>query len=109
MRGRFEARQARVRDELAEVNVARGRADYLPDVSLQFLYLGLYNIDFLPKNMSLVGLSFQWEPFDWGRKSHVLQERHAAAQQAKIAIKEAEEQIRMDVAMKYRKLNEARA
>jgi outer membrane protein len=109
LRGRFEVRQAHTRSQLAEVNVHRARAEHIPDISLQYTHLELRNIDFLPKEVSHVGILFQWEPFAWGKKVRKTREEDIALRQAQLALKETEQQIILDVSMNHRRLVEARA
>jgi outer membrane protein TolC len=53
-------------------------------------------------------LLFQWEPFDWGRKKHEVSEKSRVVEQAALASRQTEDQIILDVNMRFRKLQEAR-
>lgn len=106
---RFELREARLRDRLADIAVDRTKADYIPDISLQLAHLSFHNIDFIPKDISLVGVVLQWEFFDWGKKMYRMREDRAASRQAKLALTETERQVVQDVNLNFRRLVEARA
>lgn len=109
LRHRFELREARLRDRLAGVSMERTKADYIPDISLQFAHLSFHNIDFIPKDISLVGVVLQWDFFDWGKKMHRVREDRAALRQAKLALAEAGQQVLQDVNVTFRRLVEARS
>lgn len=105
---RPEIRQARLQTKNAELDVRRQRAQYIPDVSLQFNYLSAPNIDFLPHNVASAGFLLQWQPFDWGQKRHKLNQLKLASQQASVSEEDAAQQILIDVGASFRKLQEAR-
>jgi outer membrane protein len=106
---RPELREARLRVEQADLDRRSKRAEYIPDVSLTVTYLSPFNIEFVPKNIVLVGVSGKWEPFDWGRKARELASKTLAVEQAKAALAEAEAQVTADVNRRWRALQEARA
>lgn len=105
---RAEIREARLQSEVAEMEVRREKAEYIPDLSLQVTYLSFQNINFLPENFASLGFAFSWQPFDWGYKKHKTGELKAVAQQKGLTEQDAEQLILVDVDQKYRKLNEAR-
>jgi outer membrane protein TolC len=55
-----------------------------------------------------VGLQATWDVFDWGRKRKELAAKRDVEQQATLAVADAEDQIRIDVAHQYRRVLEAR-
>jgi len=105
---RPELRGARLQTKIAELEVRREHAKYIPDLSLQVSYLGFQNVNFLPQNAGTVGFSFQWQPFDWGYKKHRIAELKATTDQKATVERDVEERILLDVEEKFRKLGEAR-
>jgi outer membrane protein TolC len=106
---RPEVRKAKLQVEKADLDIRRERAEYLPDLSLQVSYLSFANISFAPQNFSSAGFLFSWQPFDWGRKHHKLEQLRSTAKQADLARTETGQQVLLEVGAQYRKLAEARA
>jgi outer membrane protein len=105
---RPEIRGARLQTKIAEMDVRREHAEYIPNLSLQASYLGFQNVRFLPQNVGNVGFLFQWQPFDWGYKKHRIGELKAATEQKETAEQDVEARVLLDVEDKFRKLGEAR-
>ena len=105
---RPELREAKLQTKIAEMDVRREHAKYIPDLSLQVSYLGFQNVNFLPKNAGTVGFQFQWQPFDWGYKKHRIAELKATTEQKATAERDAEQRVLLEVEEKFRKLGEAR-
>jgi outer membrane protein TolC len=105
---RPELREAHLQTKIAQMDVRRERAKYIPDLSLQASYLGFQNVNFLPQNAGSVGLVFQWQPFDWGFKKHRVRELRATTEQKETAEQDVEQRVLLDVEDKFRKLGEAR-
>jgi len=106
---RPELREGRLRLEQAEVNRRLTKADYIPDVSLAFNNLSLANVNLLPSNVASAGVLITWNPVDWGRRKHELAAASKQIEQSKNSVKDAETQILVEVAAKFRKLAESRA
>jgi outer membrane protein TolC len=106
---RPEIQQARLRLKQAEQQRRIDKAEYIPDISLSFSYISPFGIEFLPKNITTLGLQLTWEPLDWGRRKHGLQEDTRSIEQARQALEETQQQVLVDVNDKYRKLAQARA
>jgi outer membrane protein TolC len=105
---RPELRGARLQTKIAEMDVRREHAKYIPDLSLQVGYLGFQNVTFLPQNAGTVGFLFQWQPFDWGYKKHRIAELNATTEQKATAERDVEQRVLLDVEEKFRRLGEAR-
>jgi outer membrane protein len=105
---RPELHGARLQTKIAELDVRREHAKYIPDLSFQVGYLGFQNINFLPQSVGTVGFLFQWQPFDWGYKKHRIAELKATTEQKATTERDVEQRILLDVEEKFRKLNEAR-
>jgi outer membrane protein len=105
---RPEVREARVKLEQAKTAHRIAKADRLPDVSLALSYVSPTNIDGAPRNIASVGVQFQWEPFDWGRRSRAIASRATGVQQAANAVRDQEDHALIEVSAQYRRLSEAR-
>ena len=102
---RPELQQARLLVQQATLDRRITKSRYIPDVSAGFTYLTARNFsDAVPKNFANVGVAVNWEVFDWGRKKHELAEKEKAIEQANAGLRETEDQVRIDVGDKLRKL-----
>jgi outer membrane protein TolC len=110
LRNRPEIRQARLRQVQAEQDVRAKKAEYIPEVSVEFNNLSFFNWGrFMPTQSTSVGVSLSWEPMDWGRRRHELAEKKIAANQTAIAIREAENRVLVEVNDKFRQVEFRRA
>ncbi len=106
---RPEVRQARLRVQQAENERRVKKAEYIPDVSLNFSYVSPINYgSLIPSQIAGIGLLVDWTPFDWGKKKRELAERSLAVEQAQLALRETEDQVALDVGSRFRKLLETR-
>lgn len=102
---RPELDQARLSVEQAKLARRIKKSEYIPDVSAGFAYLTPRNFpSVVPKEFANVGVTINWEFFDWGRKKHQLAEIDNTIAQAKNGLKETEDQVLVDVGDKLRKL-----
>jgi outer membrane protein TolC len=108
LRQRPEIAEARLQTKEAETEVRRQHAEYIPDVSAGFTYASFPNVSFLPQNFMSIGFLVQWEPFDWGRKRHMMNSLRAATKQSVLAERDTEQQVLLNVNSKFRALAEAR-
>ena len=106
---RPEIREARLKMKQAQLDVRAERDLYIPDVSLSFHYLSPFSVNFVPKNITAVGLMVNWDIFDWGRKRKELAEKAITVKQADLSQREAEQQILVEVGARFRKLAESRS
>jgi outer membrane protein len=107
--GRPEIHQARLQLKQADLDRRITKAERIPDVAATIRDISPLNYGKLvPGNIPTAGLSFSWEPFDWGRKKRELSEKEHGVEQATLAVQEVENQVLLDVNSKYRKLAEAR-
>jgi outer membrane protein len=100
--------QACLAVEQADTDRRIKKAESIPDLSLAVTYYSFVNIDLLPRNVALAGLQLKWEPFDWGRRGKEKAEKTLQLEQALRRAREAEDRARIDVADRFRKLQEAR-
>jgi len=108
MEQRPEVREARLKLKQAEYDRRIKKSEYLPDVSLSFNYVSSININFVPRQMSSVGILASWEPFDWGRKKRELKEKSRTIEQSEYSLRETENAVLTEVNAKFRKLEQTR-
>jgi outer membrane protein TolC len=106
---RPDVKQARIKLQQAELARRVAKADYIPDVGLTVSYISPLNIDGAPRQIATAAIQAQWEPFDWGRKGRALATKSLDIQQARNAVRDAEDRVVLDVNARYRRLDEARA
>ncbi len=104
---RPEIREAHLREKQADYDRRIAKADYLPDFGIAVSYMGIQNVQVLPTNVGIAGFALTWEPFDWGRRRNRLREKINTLAQARNGTQEAESQIGVEVAAKYRKWKES--
>jgi len=106
---RPDVREAQLKLQQAELDRRITKADRLPEISLAVSYTSNFNIDMLPKNLAMLGVQVKWEPFDWGRKGRQLAVKGHTVQQARLAVRDSEDQTVIDVNSRARTLAEKRA
>jgi outer membrane protein TolC len=106
---RPELKQAANRVSQAKLETKIEKTHYIPDIFVQASYLTTTNISFLPQNVGSIGALLTWEPWDWGRKRHNVQQDVLAENQAALSVEDTREQILLDVDSHFRHLREARA
>src|SRR5215469_1994742 len=106
---RPELREGRLRLQQAELNRRITKADYIPDVSLTVNNLSLVDVNLLPSNVVSAGVLITWNPMDWGRRKHELAAASKQIEQTRNSVNDAEAQVLVEVAAKFRKLAEGRA
>lgn len=105
---RPEIKQANLIARQAEYDRRMAKADYIPDVGVAFNYSSNFNIDVLPRNMTSIGLELKWEPWDWGRRKDVVNQKKVTETQAQTQLRDAQARVLMDVNNRFRKLEESR-
>ena len=104
---RPDVRQARLRVQQAEYDLKRTKAAALPEVSVAFDYFGFYSFPVLPTNVAAVGIIGTWEPWDWGRRKQEASSKARTVEQARLAVAETEDAVRIDIRDRARKVQEA--
>ena len=105
---RPEIRQAKLRQTQAEQDLRAKKAEYIPDVAAEFNTLRFLNYgQFFPTGSNSVGVSVNWEPFDWGRKKHEAAEKQHIVDQARNSQQDAVNSVIADVNDKYRRLRQS--
>jgi outer membrane protein len=109
LENRADLKEARLKLQQAELDEQVKKADRIPEVSLAVSYSSYFNIDVLPKNFAAMGIQVKWEPFDWGRKTSEIAGKTYAVEQARLNVRDLEDQVVLDVNNRYRKVTEAKA
>jgi outer membrane protein TolC len=109
LEGRPEIREARLEVEQADLDRRMTKAERIPDVSFAMSYTSNFNIDVMPQNLAGAGLQLKWEPFDWGRKGRELAAKTHGVEQARLALRDAEDRVVIEVNSRFRTLGEKRA
>ncbi|MGP0097366.1 MAG: TolC family protein [Terriglobales bacterium] len=104
---RPEIREAHLKVKQADYDRRIAKAEYIPDFGVAVSYMGIQNVQVLPTNVAVAGFALTWEPFDWGRRHNRVREKSNTLAQAHNGEQEAESQIGVEVAAKYRKWREA--
>ena len=105
---RPEIKEAALSVRQAEYDRRMAKADYIPDVGIAFNYSSNFNIDVLPRNMTSLGLELKWEPWDWGRRKDVINQKKATESQAQTQLNDVRSRVLIDVNSRFRKLEESR-
>jgi outer membrane protein TolC len=106
---RPDVRQARLKAEQAELDRRMKKTEWIPDIGVAVSYNSNFNMDVLPRNLASAGVQMKWEPFDWGRKGRELAVKTHAVDQARLAVRDAEDRAIVEINDRVRKLGEARA
>jgi outer membrane protein TolC len=110
LRDRPEVRQAQLRSLQAEQDLRAKKAEYIPDIAIEFNSLMFLNWGrYMPTQTTSIGVSLSWEPFDWGRRKHEAAEKQRSVAQAQIARQETENSVLVDINDKHRELRYRRA
>jgi len=109
LEARPDVREARLKMQQADLDRRLAKADRIPDLSLAVSYSSYFNIDVMPTNLAAVGVQLKWEPFDWGRKEKQVAAKTYTVEQARLAIRDAEDRVLVDVNSRFRTLAEKRA
>lgn len=109
IKNRPDLREARLKVEHAELDRRLTKADRIPDFSVAVSYTSNFNIDVLPANLAVLGVQFKWEPFDWGRNGHEVASKQKVVDQARLAVRDAEDRATIDINNRQRTLAEKRA
>jgi len=105
---RPEIKQAELSARQAEYDRRMAKADYIPDIGIAFNYASNFNVDVLPRNMTSLGFELKWEPWDWGRRKDIVNQKKVTETQAQTQVHEAQARVLIDVNSRFRKLGESR-
>jgi outer membrane protein TolC len=106
---RTEIKQASFKIDQAVFARRLEKANYIPQVGIQYLFFSPFTVEGLPSNINTVGINVKWDLWDWGYKKHLMDEKQRGIEQSRLNLTETQTQVAIDVSNRYRKLREARA
>ena len=106
---RTEIRQAKLKIDQAFYARRLQKAQYIPEIGIQYLFFSPFSIQGLPQNVNHLGVNLKWDLYDWGYKKHLLDEKQRATEQSTLNLAETQNQVAVDLGNRFRKLREARA
>jgi len=106
---RTEVRQAKLKLDQAVFSRRLEKAQYIPEVGIQYLFFSPFAIQGLPQSINTIGINLKWDVYDWGYKKHLMDQKQRAIDQSSLNLTETQSQVAVDLGSKFRKLREARA
>jgi len=101
-------KEAEIQIQQADTVRRLAKSEYLPDVGASFHYLSPFGVNFVPTNIMGLGIEISWEPFDWGRRRDVVNEKTLMVEQSKLNLAQTSSNLLIDVDKQFRALQEAR-
>lgn len=101
-------KEAEIKIDEAETARRLAKSEYIPDLGASFHYISPFGVNFLPTNIETLGVELRWEPFDWGRRRDVVNEKSVQVQQSKLNLSQTKSNVLLDVNKQFRALQEAR-
>jgi outer membrane protein len=106
---RTEIRQAQFKIDQAVYARRMQKAQYIPEVGIQYLFFSPFTIQGFPSAVNSLGISLKWDVYDWGYKRHLMDEKQRNIEQSRLNLTETQSQVVIDLDNRFRKLREARA
>jgi outer membrane protein TolC len=106
---RTEIRQAKFKIDQAVYSKRLQKAQYIPEVGIQYLLFVPFSIEGLPTSVNSLGITMKWDLYDWGYKRHLSDEKQRGIEQSQLNLAETRSQVAIDLDNRFRKLREARA
>jgi outer membrane protein TolC len=106
---RPELREAQINVDRAEFDRRLAKAQYIPDFGVALHYISPFNVNFVPQNIAAFGFELNWEPFDWGRKRHEVEQKRLTVDQMRLQANETQSKILLDLDARFRDLQQARS
>jgi len=103
-----KVKEAEITVKQAENAKQFAKSQYVPDLGVSFHYLSPFGVNFVPTNVMTLGFEFSWEPFEWGRRKHEVNEKTINVEQSKLGLDDTKSQILINVDNQFRALQEAR-
>jgi outer membrane protein len=109
LENRTEIRQARIKMDQAVYARRIEKAQYIPQIGVDYLFLAPFSAQGLPQYINTVGIQLKWDVYDWGYKKHLMDQDQRTIEQTKLNLTETQSQVAVDLGNRFRKLREARA
>jgi outer membrane protein TolC len=106
---RTEIRQSQFKIDQAVFAKRLQKAQYIPEVGIQYLFFSPFSIEGFPQQVNTLGISLKWDLYDWGNKRHLMDEKERNVEQGRLNLTETRNQVLIDLDNRFRKLREARA
>jgi len=103
-----KVKEAEIKIQQADTVRRLAKSEYIPDMGLSFHYLSPFGVNFLPTNVMSIGFELNWEPWDWGRRKDVVNEKTNEVEQSKLNLTDVRSNVLIDVNKQFRSLQEAR-
>jgi outer membrane protein len=103
-----KVKEAEIKVQQADTVRRLAKSEYLPDMGISFHYLSPFGVNFVPTNVMALGFELNWEPFDWGRRRDVVNEKVIAVEQSKLNLDSTRSKILINLDNQFRSLQEAR-
>ena len=103
-----KVKEAEIQIQQADTVRRLAKSEYIPDIAASFHYLSPFGVNFVPTNVMGLGIEFNWEPFDWGRRKDVVNEKTIAVEQSKLNLAQTRSNLLVEVNKDFRALQEAR-
>jgi outer membrane protein len=101
-------KEAEIKIEQADTVKRLAKSEYMPDIGASFHYLSPFGINFVPTNIAAAGIEISWEPFDWGRRRDVVNEKTTQVEQSKLNLEQTKANVLVNLDKEFRSLQEAR-
>jgi outer membrane protein TolC len=104
-----QVKEAEITVRQADNARALAKSQYLPDLNFSVQYTTPLGYTFIPTNIANAGFEFRWEPFEWGRRKHEVNEKAINVEQSKLKLDNTKSQTLINVDDTFRSVREARA
>jgi outer membrane protein len=109
LENRTEIRQAKIKIDQALLARRTEKAQYIPQIGIDYLFVAPFSAQGLPQYINTVGIRLKWDVYDWGYKKHLMDQDQRTIEQTKFNLTETQSQVAVDLGNRFRKLREARA
>ena len=96
--------------KIQQANTVRrlAKSEFMPDIGASFHYISPFGVNFVPTNIMALGIELNWEPFDWGRRRDVVNEKTVEVEQSKLNLDQTKANVLVNLDKEFRSLQEAR-
>jgi outer membrane protein TolC len=109
LRQRPEVKEAQINVDQAGYDRRLAKSQYYPAIGGSVRYFTPINTQLLPQNILSAGLEMTWDPFEWGARKDVVEQKDVVVQQSKYQLDQTRSQVMLDVDNTFRKLRESRS
>jgi outer membrane protein len=109
LRQRPEIKEAQIQVDQAGYDRRLAKSQYYPAIGGAVRYFTPINTQVLPQNILSAGFEMTWDPFEWGARKDVVEQKTVVVQQSKYQLDQTRSQVLMDVDNTFRKLRESRS